>query len=179
MKTGRKLLALTLCLMMVLGLSTTAFAAKKTSAEDIAKEFMALLDKDGVEYSDEGLNDANRYEIDITYEGENVEEHFIVLYINEDGQGFGASEWYLMDYDEEDLLDVLMTVNQLNKEYRYVTFLADTDDNTITAKMTGALQGDAKQAAKVLHYAYDWLPLVLDDAWPTLEEGVLGLSSKT
>ena len=174
MKTGRKLIALALCLVLALGLSITAFAASAPNPKDIAKEFMALLKADGVEYDDDGLDEDGRYGIYVYYEGENLEEHEIYIRIHADGQGFSAYEWYLMDYEDERLLDVLKTVNNLNLNYRYVTFLADTSDNTITAKMAGALQGNAKQAAQVLHYAYDWLPIVVDAVWPTLEAGVLG-----
>lgn len=174
MKTLKKWLAISLCLALMLGLSVTAFAATTTAPEDIAKEFMAMLKEDGIKYNDRGIDSDGDYRIDITYPGENLEEHNVVLFVNKNGQGFAAFEWYLMDYEDARMLEVLKTLNNLNLNYRYVTFIADTTDNTITAKTSGALQGDAKQAAAVLHYGYDWLPIVLDAVWPTLEAGVKG-----
>lgn len=173
MKTARKWTALLLCLVLAVGTAATAFAAG-ADPEDIAKDFMAMLEADGVDYSDEGLDEDGNYEIDIYYEGENLPEHEIALFIDEDGQSFGEYEWYLMDFEDERLLDVLKTVNDLNNNYRFVTFVADTSDNTITAKSTCSLQGNARACAQIMHYAYDWLPIVLDAVWPVLEAGVKG-----
>lgn len=171
MKTTRKWLALVLAAVLALSLSATALAAETVLyPADIAAEFLAMLDQDGIEYADLGYDSDEDYEIIIYYPGDYREEHEITLYIDSDGTAFSAFEWYLMEYDETRLNEVLEVINELNNAYRFVTFLADTSDNTITAETHGVLRGDAGLAARTLHYAYDYLPLIVDDVWTRLTE---------
>lgn len=173
MKNTRKWLTLLLAAVLALSLSVPALAAETTAGpEEIAAAFMALLDQDGIEYEDYGIDVDGDYSIEIYYPGDYKEEHDINLYIDSSGQFFSAYEWYLLDYDAARLNEVLKTVNDLNAEYRFVNFVADTSDDTITAKTYGVILGDADYAARVLHYAYDYLPIIVDDAWEELTAGV-------
>ena len=173
MKTLRKWQILLLAAVLALSLSVPALAAESApDPADIAAEFFALLDEENVEYTDVGFDADGDYKILLSYPGDDREEHEIYLFIDADGQAFSAYEWYLMEYDPDRLPEVLELLNSLNDRYRFVTFLADTSDNTVTAETHGELGGDAALAARVLDYAYAYLPLVTDHAWAELAEGV-------
>lgn len=175
MRNKRKWLTLLLAAVLALSLSVPALAAEAAPGpEEIAVEFMALLDQDGIDYSDQGIDSDGDYAILIRYPGTNKEVHEINLYVDSSGLFFSAYEWYLLNYDETRLDEVLETMNDMNTAYRFVTFLADTSDSTITAKTFSVLQGDAKQSADILYYAYDYLPIIVDHAWEELTAGVPG-----
>ena len=172
MKNARKWLTLALAVILAVCLTVPALAADSAAPEETAALFMAMLDQDGVEYIDRGIDSDGDYSIEIHYSGDYKVEHDINLYIDESGDFFSAYEWYLIDYDGARLEEVLETVNELNMQYRFVTFVADTSDDTITAKTYGVLQGDAAFCADILHYAYDWLPIIVDDAWSVLTTNI-------
>ena len=175
MKTMRKWLILLLAAVLTLSLSVPAMAAEsEIHPADTAAEFFALLDQEDVEYTDLGYNDKENYEIILTCHGQAREEHEIHLFIDSDGRAFSAYEWYLMEYDPARLNAILETLNELNSEYRFVTFLADTTDNTLTAELHGTLGKDAAQSARLMDYGYSYLPLIVDLAWEELEACVLG-----
>ncbi len=175
MKTTRQWLILLLSAVLALSLSAPALAAEsEIHPADTAAEFFALLDQEDVEYTDLGYNSKENYEILLTYHGQVREEHEIHLFIDDDGRAFSAYEWYLMEYDPARLPVILETLNELNNEYRFVTFLADTTDNTITAELHGTLGKDAAQSARLMDYGYSYLPLIVDFAWEELEACVLG-----
>ena len=171
MNNSRKWLALILAAVLALSLSAPALAAEAAvSPEETAAEFMALLDREGIEYSDYGIDYDGDYFIEIFYPGDSMEEHDINLYIDSSGLFFSAYEWYLLEYDASRLDEVLETVNELNSTGRFVSFTADTSDDTITAKIFGVLRGDPGSAARVLFRALIELPRSVDRAWPVLKE---------
>ncbi len=172
MKDARKWLTLALTVVLAVCLAVPALAADSAAPEETAAMFMAMLDQDGVEYVDRGIDSDGDYSIEIYYPGDYKEEHDINLYIDKSGNFFSAYEWYLIEYDGARLEEVLETVNELNMQYRFVTFVADTSDDTITAKTYGVLRGEAAFCADILHYAYEWLPLIVDDSWNALTTGV-------
>ena len=167
----RRLASVLLIAALALFLAVPASASETSSAPaDIAAAFMALLDRDGIEYTDLGRNSYREYGIEIRIPGNSQEEHVIELFIDSDGKGFSACEQDFFRYDEGRRSEALGILNSLNDRYLFVEFTADTSAHTVCARQDGVLLGSADRAAVLLRSYCDRLPGIVEEVREELTE---------
>ena len=128
----KKLLALTLACMMLLGLCTTAFATEAQYAS--TKAFLALMDEKGISYSVEGLDSNGNEMVSIDNADSDINYSYTIRYFFDDGgENCSLRVWNIITFADADFAKVLRTVNSLNCKYKYVRFTVDESDNTVTA----------------------------------------------
>jgi len=167
MKTAGKWMAALLCVLLLAALPVTALAADGGTSgqdmvedilgrlaaaavtnEDVAAEYMSLLDEEGLIYYDEGLLSNGAYLLDIPFSHDRGTKFDLYVFIN---QGSGSFDIYVMElrsFGGMPALDRLRIVNDLNLRYDYVTFMLK--DDTLMAGCHGILRGDAAAAAQLL-----------------------------
>ena len=130
----KKLLSLTLALLLLAGLCTTAFATEAQYAS--TKAFLALMDEKGIHYSVEGI-DANGYEkVYINNTDTDINFSYTIKYFFDDGgENCSLRVWDIITFTDADFAKVLRTVNSLNGQYKYVKFTVEESDNTVTASI--------------------------------------------
>jgi hypothetical protein len=130
----KKLLSLTLAMLLLVGLCSTAFATEPQYAS--TKAFLALMDQKGINYSVEGI-DANGYEkVYINNTDSDINYSYTIKYFFDDnGENCSLRVWDIITFADEDFAKVLRTVNSLNCQYKYVYFTVEESDNTVTASI--------------------------------------------
>lgn len=126
----------------------------------------ALIDA-GLYYTDEGLSSDGKYQqFSLTYESDYVDEITINCFVDQVGLHIFA--WYLVEVPESRLQDAYVTVNEINDDYRWSTFVLDTSDNTVTAKYDLWFAGDECFGLAGVD-AIETLVSVIEEVYPTLQ----------
>lgn len=167
MKTMKKLLA---CLLM-LGL----FACMVVPASAVntqygpTREFLKVMDRENHKYSYMGVDNNDDEEVDVSFSGDNKDEINVEIYFDEDLDSVSLRSWYVISFDETDLGNVLLRINELNSNYKYITFVVDTNDYSVDAKVDCPLRDDAN-AGEIAYDALYYIVQIIDDAYPELAE---------
>ena len=128
----KKFLAILLSVLLLLSTCSAALAENPAPTFNSTKTVLALLDAKGINYTLYGL-DEDGDELVIVPNTDDVGiKYDLYCFFDQNEENCFIYVWNLMTYDDADFLPVLMACNQLNEDYRYVTFTADTSDNTVT-----------------------------------------------
>lgn len=129
----KKLLCLTLTLMLCLTLATSA-ALAETAMYATTQMVLDTLDEADFNYDYAVLNDDAGSEIIMVPMGSS-ENPIDIYLIFRDGESIGIRVWDIIAFEDADMVNVLMACNTLNADYKFVNFYVDTSDNTVTCKM--------------------------------------------
>ena len=119
MKTAKKLFAFLLVLSLFVCLSVPAFAAY-TAQYNTTKEFLKVMDREKHKYNYMGIDEDGDEQINVTLSGDNKDKIEVKLFFEEDLDSVSLRSWYVISFDEKDLSDVLLLVNKLNNDYKYI-----------------------------------------------------------
>lgn len=127
-------------------------------------EFIDLLEEYDIDYSYSGI-DSDGDEGVYIYE----DDYTVILYFSEDQELISIRVWYVIEYAEDDLMDVIYACNDLNYSYRFVTLYADESDNTVTASMDVIVR-EGNSVADIAAEAVAHLENILAEAYEVLGE---------
>lgn len=128
----KKLTALLLALILTLSLS----AALATEAQYAnTKEMLKILDDSEVAYTIVGIDEDGDECVQVNNKDENGLTYAIICYFSEDNNTVILRIYNILTYDPADAAGVFEAVNTLNSQYKFVSWYADTEDNTITLRM--------------------------------------------
>ena len=163
MKTMKKLLAflLVLCLFGCMAVPASAVNTQYGTT----REFLKVMDREGHNYSYMGIDKNDDEEVDVSFTGDNKEDIDVEIYFDEDLDSVSLRSWYVISFDEVDLGNVLMLVNQMNSDYKYITFVVDMNDYSVDAKLDCPLRDDAC-AGEIAFDALYYIVQIVDDAYP-------------
>lgn len=133
----KKFISAVLVIMLLASLSVPAYAASAKYSN--TKDFIAMLDENDFTYTLNGIDEDNDEWIVVDIEDEGYEFE-INCYFDEEEDVISFRLWYLMEFKDKDYFDVLKAVNELNGAYKFVTFVLDESDNTVTAKMDAVVR---------------------------------------
>ena len=91
----------------------------------------------------------------------------VEIFFDEALDSVSMRSWYVISFDEADLGDVLMQVNKLNSDYKFVTFVVDLNDYSVDAKIDCPLRDDAN-AGEIAYDALYYIISIIDEAYPEL-----------
>jgi len=137
MKQTRNILALTLILALMLTFGASAFA--DDAVFQATQDYVEALDElDGASWEVRGMQTVNNTEFEtvrISYSGElsDYTSNFTVGF-SEDSSEILFS-MMLLSFDEANLDDVLVDVNQLNAQSTSAKLYVDTSDNTVMVEL--------------------------------------------
>ena len=164
----KKLLSLLLVCCLIMGICTTATAAE-IGVFDTTKSFLAWLSENDLHYNYMGVNDNNRERITVKMNGNNCESFNVECFFYEDNQSAAMYVWNIIEYHQIDLSKVLYACNELNSDYRFVSFYCDESDNTVTAQ-TDAVFSGTENAGEIAGIHFLKLINIVDEGYPTLSE---------
>ena len=130
--------------------------------------FVDSLDKEEIRYSWLGVDSDGDEHIRITYNGNNKPSIQTDWYFEKDPQRVSFYVWDIIRFRNEDYYDVLDTVNKINKDYRYLCFYINNNDNSVNANycMPLIVNSTAALCSEVLHRFVS----IVDDAYVDLQK---------
>lgn len=163
----KKLLALVLCVLMMTALCSTAMAATATYSS--TRTFLTYMDEIGIKYTNAGIDSDGDEKVVISNRDSDINFTYdFVLFFDKNNQNCYIYIWNIINYNASDYLNVLRMVNELNTTYRYVTFEADTSDNTITLRMDLIYRGN--DVDEIVWEAILRMANILGDTYPTMAQ---------
>lgn len=120
-----------LAILMLLSMSVGALAVPSNVAYQSTRSFLEVCDQEGLKYTYNGVDNDNDETVLLDYSLDNTSITVRVFF--EDEASCGIRVWYLITYDPSRLGEIVEACNNLNNQYRWVKFYADTSDNTVTA----------------------------------------------
>lgn len=161
----KKFLSFLLSAMLLLSVSSTAFAATPVFQSTI--DALAALDAKDINYDLYGL-DSDGDELVIIPNGDNEigAEYDLYCFFDQNEENCYIYVWNLITFADADYLPVLQLCNQINDDYRFVTFTVDTSDNTVY--VTSDLIYRDNDVGEIFWEAVLHVVNIIHDAYPML-----------
>lgn len=125
-----------LILLMVMVLAMPAFAAQY----DSTKDFINVLEENDFVYSYVGIDSDNDEKITVSFDSDPYDEFKFNFYFDEENTTVLIRMWNLVTVSVDDAT-ACVALNEINNGYKWVKFVLDKSDNTITLKMDVPLNG--------------------------------------
>lgn len=126
--------ALVFLLAMVMGLMMCSSSLAATAEYYTTQEFLDYLDRQGVIYALEGIDNANYEVVKVNNQGDAF-TYDIKFFFDDSMENTGIRVWDVIEYSDADFAKVVRICNTLNDNYRYAKFTADESDNTVTCAL--------------------------------------------
>lgn len=140
--TMKKLFAMMTMIALICAMFVSPALAEKAEFAN-TQSFLDVLDANDFVYTLAGLDSDGDEKVEIENNGDAL-TYYLNYYFTEDNELVSIRIWNLISYSDEDFINVLREVNAINYDYRYVCFVADETDNTVTVKYDVILRpGDA------------------------------------
>lgn len=126
----KKCALLVLALLLLFSSATCAQAAEYSSTQ----AFIEWLEASDIPYTYSGVDDHGfeRLSIDNTSD---VFSYTLEYLFESNAENSTIRVWDIILYDDSDLNDVLLTINDLNTTYRFINVYAMESDNSVNAKI--------------------------------------------
>ena len=161
----KKILALLLSALLFVSLCSTAFAATPTFKSTL--DALTMLDAKDINYDLYGL-DSDGDELVIIPNGDNEvgAEYDLYCFFDRNEENCYIYVWNLITFADADYLPVLQLCNQINDDYRFVTFTVDSSDNTVY--VTSDLIYRGNDVGEIFWEAVLHVANIIHDAYPLL-----------
>lgn len=126
----KKCALLVLALLLLFSSATCAQAAEYSSTQ----AFIDWLEASDIPYTYSGVDDNGFERLSIDNTGE-VFSYTLEYIFESNAENSTIRVWDIILYDDSDLNDVLLTINDLNTTYRFVNVYAMESDNSVNAKI--------------------------------------------
>ncbi len=166
MKTVKKIFAVLLILGLILSLSVSAFAVNAQYGP--TKAFLKVMDREGHKYNYMGIDEDDDEQIKVTFEGDYLDDINVNIYFDEDLDSVSMCSWYIIEFDEADLPEVLKLVNKLNNDYKFVRFQVDEKELSVDAQIDCPLRDD-ENAGEIAYDALYYIVMIVDEGYPELK----------
>ncbi len=164
----KKLIALTLALVMVFALAGSPLASAATAQYSSTQEFMDYCDRQGIKYTYNGINEStHREQVRTSWSGNNMSSLTVNLFFDQDLETVRLYAWNIIDYNSYNYSTMLEVVNNLNAQYFWVKFYCDTSDNSVTGEMSIPLR--AGVCGPLALDALSACVSIIDQAYPQLQ----------
>ena len=132
-----------------------------TNIYDATKIIIGKLDEKGVGYEvrhcENTENKHSEYDwMKLNLRTEKIPSLSVELFIVESGE-VGIASFYLCKVKEEELLSILKLINNLNKEYRYVKFALDIENNIYAEADSNLVCSDIEFDSRIINFIVDFL----------------------
>ena len=159
----KKMTAVLLVLIMVLSM-TAAHAAQYVNTNELLK----VLDKCNLTYTVSGIDDQNYEYIEFVMPYSEADRCKVTCVFSQDNSYASLRAWDLITFDPNNSGNLMNTINQLNRTYRYVRWSADTNDNTVDLYLDLIIR-EGSEVQDIIQEAFLRLYAILGDASPELK----------
>jgi len=128
----RGLLSVVLTALFLLG--SLSAAGAETAAYKSTQSFIDELEREGIKYSLEGVDKDNDERVDVSYNMDYFESATVHVYFHQDGDKVSLRVWDVVKASSGKNF-ALNVINKLNSDYKYVKYVFDESDNTISGEM--------------------------------------------
>ena len=104
----------------------------------------------------------------MTFEGDYLDDINVNIYFDEDLDSVSMCSWYIIEFDEADLPEVLKLVNKLNNDYKFVRFQVDEKELSVDAQIDCPLRDD-ENAGEIAYDALYYIVMIVDEGYPELK----------
>ena len=166
MKNWKRVLAFAFTLALLLSVSMIPSYAV-TAQYSTTQTFLDLLDEKEMKYTWNGVNDALDEKVTFRWAGDNNDDITALLFFDDELDDVSMRVWNLIDFAEADYPLVLKVVNDLNSRYRFVRFVCDTSDWSVSVETDVPLKS-GKESAEIAYDMLIYLVLIADQGYPDL-----------
>ena len=147
MKQMRRFLSVLVILVLCLGFTGSAYASSTkynqtvnqqgntTAAYSSTQSFLDAMDAEEILYIYHGLDIDQDDWVEVIYTGDYCDTIDIDIYFSSDNDRASFRFWNVIDFNSSDYREILGVVNQLNADYKWVKFVVDTQDYSVTAEL--------------------------------------------
>lgn len=161
----KKFISLLFSSLLLLSLATSAAAVTPVFSSTTAA--LAMLDAKEINYELYGLdNDGDELIIIPNSDDETGIEYDLYCFFDQNEENCYIYVWNLLTFADADYLPVLLACNQINDDYRFVTFTVDDSDNTVY--VTSDLIYRGNDVDEIFWEAVLHMVNIINSAYPTL-----------
>lgn len=130
----KNLLVRVLVFMLAVMMAVPAFADETGAQYSTTQDFIRVLEENDLKYEYGGVDDDNDEKVTVSFNQDVYEQFSFRCFFHEDEDLVSIRMWYIVtvtagkDY-------ALSVVNKLNADWKYVKFVFDESDNTLTLEM--------------------------------------------
>ena len=144
MNKAKRILSILIVLVLCMCTASPAFASSpskyigtlpSTAAYSSSQGFLDIMDSNEIIYTYYGPDSDDDDWIEIKYTGDYCDCIDIDAYFSSSEDCASFRFWNVIDFDSADYREVLVVVNRLNAQYKWVKFVVDTSDYSVTAEL--------------------------------------------
>ncbi len=154
----KRILSVVLCVLLLALTVTPALAQQTTNPAnfDSTRSVLNAFSQKGRRYTDDGSYSDGKYErYSLDFNCDNIADGLTIkIYVGESAAHMYI--WNIVTVAPAQLLNAYQTINQLNADYFWATFVLDTSDNTIQLE------------ADLPYYTYDGFGFAVDEVMDRL-----------
>lgn len=141
----KRILSILIVLLLCLSISNSAFASGLSKFRDTQRtteqaayastqSFLDAMDTEKILYTYHGLDSDKDDWVEVVYSGDYCDEIDIDVYFSSAEDRASFRFWRVIEFDREDYADILFAVNQLNADYKWIKFVVDMSDYSVSAE---------------------------------------------
>lgn len=163
----KRMIAILMVVVFALLSAAPAFAVPSAVSYSSTRDFLEVLDSEGVHYTYEGIDSDDDEKVNVSY---NITDTSIAMriFFDDSRESCHIRVWNLIDYRPEDEGRVIEALDDLNKTYKWIKFYSDKNDNSVTASMDVILR--RYDVGEICSEAMHRVVNICDDAYPTLKK---------
>jgi hypothetical protein len=136
-----------------------------------AQNFTSYLDSKGVRYDyHEATSERNEY-VKITFGGKNAESVSTTFFFDSNGTSINVKSFSIAKIPSNKLMDMYVSLNELNAQYRWVKFYVDSD-NEVT--VSGDVIVDPSNSGTECYEIMIRYISIIDDVYPNIMKVIWG-----
>ena len=129
--------------------------------------FTRFLDRNDIKYTE--MNDNV---VKVVYSGDNLKTIPIFVFFDEDGDPIVSLKcWEIANFKDEKLASGILACNELNKQFRWVCFYIDKD-NDVLAQIVAYI--DEETCGSVVTSLVRRMVYIIDEGYPTIMGALWG-----
>lgn len=106
-------------------------------------QFVNYMDHKGLKYNYRGpVGDEGREVVDVSFRGENMNTIQTRFFFDPDSESAAIRVFDIVKVPAEKVDAMYPVINRINRRFRFVKFVLDTNDNTIQAEMDGVFRAN-------------------------------------
>ncbi len=161
----KKWIALFLVMMMTLSL-TAALANTDKPKHQTTIDFIAKLEEEDMNYSFDGMQSTGNEVVNLPFSSDTYGDVNYRFFFNKECNISSIRVWNIIDFDAASRAEVLDVCNKLNDDWKFVKFVLDDSDNSVTVSFDNVLP--ETETEEVTWVMFLRMHNIIKDAYPEL-----------
>ncbi len=131
----------------------------------VADRIKSFLEEKNIRFDYYERTEKRNEAVKVTYSGDNADSITVIFFFDENGKSVNVKSFTIAKIPSNKLMDVYVTLNEINAEYRWIKFYVDPD-NEITA--SGDVLVDPSTAGPECHEILIRYVNIIDEVYPRM-----------